>query len=199
MTDRRLLFARTTLEIISAKGLHALTHRAVDEAAGVPAGSVYYYAPTRSKLMQLALGAARQLMWDIAMVSFAPMTDVSNLDEDVVLDCTTDFVLKMATDGESFVKAYYAILVEAQFDAELFAEIMRQRTMFIEFTQPFVSVFEPNHTERVAELVVALMEGLIQQQALVAAETFPRSVIRGMIARIFGFPGGEVPVRERVD
>lgn len=190
--DRRTRFARATLEVVSTRGLHGLTHRSVDEAAGLPAGSVNYYAPTRSKLLLLALEAAHGLMWNIAMRSFGPMLAGEDASPDLVLDCTTDFVIAMCTEGEVFVKAHFAILVEAQFDDDLRELMLRNRSAFIDFTEPFVSRYEPNRPERTAELVVALMEGLIQQQSLVATEMFPRFIIKGTIARIFGFPGGEL-------
>ncbi|MFW0793799.1 hypothetical protein AAFP30_08310 [Gordonia sp. CPCC 205515] len=190
--DRRTRFARATLEVISTRGLHGLTHRSVDEAAGLPAGSVNYYAPTRSKLLALAMEAAHELMWNIAMRAFGPMLAGEDASPDLVLDCTTDFVIAVCAEGEVFVKAHFAILVEAQFDEDLRALMLRNRAAFIDFTEPFVSRYEPNRPERTAELVVALMEGLIQQQTLVATEMFPRFIIKGTIARIFGFPGGEL-------
>ncbi|MGV9713954.1 TetR/AcrR family transcriptional regulator [Gordonia sp. NPDC003424] len=190
--DRRTRFARATLEIISTRGLHAVTHRSVDEAAGLPAGSVNYYAPTRSKLLSLAIEAAHAVMWDVAMRSFAPMLAGDDATPELVLDCTTDFVMAMCTEGEGFVKAHFAILVEAQFDDDLREQVLRNRAVFIDFTEPFVSRYEPNRPERTAELIVALLEGLIQQQTLVATEMFPRFIIKGTIARIFGFPGGEL-------
>ncbi|MFE3457953.1 TetR/AcrR family transcriptional regulator [Nocardiopsis aegyptia] len=52
---RAELIARTALELIAARGLRGLTHRAVDEAAGLPAGSTSYHARTRARLIEAAL------------------------------------------------------------------------------------------------------------------------------------------------
>ena len=49
--ERRTKFGETAVEIIATQGLHALTHRTVDETAGYPPGSINYYAPTRSRLL----------------------------------------------------------------------------------------------------------------------------------------------------
>lgn len=191
--DRRTRFARATLQIITDRGLHAVTHRSVDAAAGLPAGSVNYYAPNRSKLLSLALDGAHEVMWGLAMRCFGPMMSGQDVDQNTVLDCTTDFVIAMSTEGQGFVMAHYAILVEAQFDDDLRQQILRQRAAFVDLTEPFVTRFEPNSPARIAELVVGLLEGLIQQQSLVSTEIFPRFIIKGIIARIFGFPGfGEI-------
>ncbi|NED66331.1 hypothetical protein G3I15_35930, partial [Streptomyces sp. SID10244] len=64
------------------------------------------------------------------------------------------------------------------------------RTAFVAFTEPFVRSKAPDSPARTAELIVALVEGLIQQQTLVATTNFHRSMVRAAIARIFGFTGG---------
>ncbi|MEU8653786.1 TetR family transcriptional regulator [Streptomyces sp. NPDC048737] len=49
--DRRDLIADVAIGIVAAAGLRGLTHRAVDAAAGLPAGSTSYYFRTRSALI----------------------------------------------------------------------------------------------------------------------------------------------------
>ena len=44
--DRRQLIARTALHVLATAGARGLTHRAVDTAAAVPAGSTSYYFRT---------------------------------------------------------------------------------------------------------------------------------------------------------
>src|SRR5690606_6609473 len=51
LSDRRDLIADTAIATVAAAGLRGLTHRAVDTAAGLPAGSTSYYFPTRSALI----------------------------------------------------------------------------------------------------------------------------------------------------
>ncbi|WP_304452681.1 TetR/AcrR family transcriptional regulator [Nocardiopsis sp. YSL2] len=52
---RAELIAATALELIAERGLRGLTHRAVDEAAGLPTGSTSYHARTRARLIEAAL------------------------------------------------------------------------------------------------------------------------------------------------
>ncbi|MFH9393978.1 TetR/AcrR family transcriptional regulator [Streptomyces sp. NPDC017556] len=51
LSDRRDLIADTAIATVAAAGLRGLTHRAVDTAAGLPAGSTSYYFRTRSALI----------------------------------------------------------------------------------------------------------------------------------------------------
>ncbi|MFE5806616.1 TetR/AcrR family transcriptional regulator [Streptomyces sp. NPDC056491] len=49
--DRRTLIADTAIGLVAAAGLRGLTHRAVDGAAHLPAGSTSYYFRTRTALI----------------------------------------------------------------------------------------------------------------------------------------------------
>ncbi|MCX5379939.1 TetR/AcrR family transcriptional regulator [Streptomyces sp. NBC_00091] len=49
--DRRTLIADTAIALVAAAGLRGLTHRAVDGAAALPAGSTSYYFRTRTALI----------------------------------------------------------------------------------------------------------------------------------------------------
>lgn len=51
LPDRRDLIADTAISTVASAGLRGLTHRAVDTAAGLPAGSTSYYFRTRSALI----------------------------------------------------------------------------------------------------------------------------------------------------
>ncbi|MEU5284777.1 TetR family transcriptional regulator [Streptomyces sp. CA-278952] len=51
LPDRRDLIADAAISTVAAAGLRGLTHRAVDAAAGLPAGSTSYYFRTRSALI----------------------------------------------------------------------------------------------------------------------------------------------------
>ncbi|MBO3742636.1 TetR/AcrR family transcriptional regulator [Actinoplanes flavus] len=50
-TDRRTQMLDTALTLIAERGLRGLTHRAVQDAAGLPHGSVTYYFKTRDQLV----------------------------------------------------------------------------------------------------------------------------------------------------
>ncbi|OXR44461.1 hypothetical protein B7C42_03250 [Nocardia cerradoensis] len=50
--DRRGLIVGTAIDLIAREGLRALTHRALDTAAGLPPGSTSYYFRTKRALIE---------------------------------------------------------------------------------------------------------------------------------------------------
>ncbi|WP_280303069.1 TetR family transcriptional regulator, partial [Nocardia neocaledoniensis] len=50
-TDRRALIVTVAIELIATRGIRALTHRALDTALALPAGSTSYYFRTRQALI----------------------------------------------------------------------------------------------------------------------------------------------------
>ncbi|MEU6486672.1 TetR family transcriptional regulator [Streptomyces sp. NPDC046887] len=55
MTARAELIADTALALLVERGMRGLTHRAVDEAAGLPQGSTSNHARTRQALLEAAV------------------------------------------------------------------------------------------------------------------------------------------------
>ncbi|MFI9559990.1 TetR/AcrR family transcriptional regulator [Nonomuraea endophytica] len=53
--NRSELIAETAIALLSERGMRGLTHRAVDEAAGLPPGSTSNLARTRAALLELTL------------------------------------------------------------------------------------------------------------------------------------------------
>ncbi|MDN3262297.1 TetR/AcrR family transcriptional regulator [Streptomyces sp. CSDS2] len=54
-TSRAVLVADAALALLAERGMRGLTHRAVDEAAGLPPGSTSNVARTRQALLELAV------------------------------------------------------------------------------------------------------------------------------------------------
>ncbi|MEW9532154.1 TetR/AcrR family transcriptional regulator [Microbispora sp. NPDC049125] len=61
ISQRAALVADAAIGILAGRGMRGLTHRAVDEAAGLPAGSTSNHARTRAALLELALVRLAQL------------------------------------------------------------------------------------------------------------------------------------------
>src|SRR5690349_98606 len=63
--DRRTQIADTVIQVLAEAGARGLTHRAVDAAAGLPAGSASYYFRSRDAL----LVAAAQRLADLDLAA----------------------------------------------------------------------------------------------------------------------------------
>ncbi len=60
-TGRRTALADAAIDVLGQRGLRALTHRAVDAAAGLPAGTCSYHYPSRRTLLEAALKRIAEL------------------------------------------------------------------------------------------------------------------------------------------
>ncbi|MBB2746442.1 UNVERIFIED_ORG: DNA-binding transcriptional regulator YbjK [Microbispora rosea subsp. rosea] len=59
-SQRAVVVADAAIAILAERGMRGLTHRAVDEAAGLPPGSTSNHARTRAALLELALARLTQ-------------------------------------------------------------------------------------------------------------------------------------------
>jgi DNA-binding transcriptional regulator YbjK len=106
--DRISAIGDAAIEVIAAEGMRGLTHRAVDRAAGLPAGSTSYYARTRSALLELAMDR----MVELDQTEIEP--DAKNLAD--VLAATVHAAI---TAGRARMLARYEFALEATRRPEL--------------------------------------------------------------------------------
>ncbi len=95
--------------------------------AGLPPCSVNYYAPTRGKLLDLALATVYEQLHAIALEAFAPLPTPGDHTPAEVVECGVDFVEISRTRGGKGVTARHVLLAEAQFFPELAEMIAEQR------------------------------------------------------------------------
>ncbi|MED5802786.1 hypothetical protein VX037_17290 [Gordonia sp. Z-3] len=182
--ERRTKFGETAVEIIATQCLHALTHRTVDETAGYPPGSINYYAPTRSRLLALALETVHAQLQVIALESFGPLLTPGPHTPDDVVECGTQFVELSRTQGRKTVTARHALLIEAQFHPDLAEMIEAHRQELVHLSVAVGAPFRPEHPEEAANLVVALMDGLVQQLVLGKLDTVTRPMVKMAMSHI---------------
>jgi len=77
VSERRKSLADAGLRLVAREGVRALTHRAVDAEAGVPAGSTSYYARSRNELTALVVARiSERLATTLETVAVPPVLDV---------------------------------------------------------------------------------------------------------------------------
>ena len=115
MADRRTLLLDAALELVGTQGMRGLTHRAVDTAAGLPAGSTSNYFRTREALV---LGIVeRFIARERAMVT-GPRDEVDPT-PDGVATALGRFVDRALGPDRAVTLARYAILVETAQNPDL--------------------------------------------------------------------------------
>ncbi|MFY2787969.1 TetR family transcriptional regulator [Rhodococcus sp. MALMAid1271] len=183
---RREEIATAAIEVLATKGFRGLTHRAVDAAAGLGPGSVNYHAPTRSRLLHLALGQLFIRDFEVAGATFGSLVDVKPLTVDVVVSRIADFIDAMTTGvAAKRVIARHIMLGEAQHDRGVRELFDTQRASFVTFAEWVVASLESQDPQSEAETLVIMIEGLIQRQVLIGSP-LPRSLVEQMLRSIVG-------------
>lgn len=112
MTDRRTVLLDAALEIVGRQGMRGLTHRAVDAAAAVPAGSTSNYFRTREALI---LGIVERFIARERAMATGPH-DAVDPSPDGVATAFGRFTHRALGPDRAVTLARYAILLEtAQF------------------------------------------------------------------------------------
>ncbi|MER7556032.1 TetR/AcrR family transcriptional regulator [Nocardioides sp. NPDC126508] len=108
MTDRRTALLDAALEIVGTQGMRGLTHRAVDAAAGVPAGSTSNLFRTREALI---LGIVERFIARERAMATGPYDAIDPSPEGVAT-AFGRFVQRALGPDRPVTLARYAILVE---------------------------------------------------------------------------------------
>lgn len=107
---RRDAIADAAVQIISRRGVRALTHRAVDAEAGLPAGSTSSHARTRAALLELVVGTLSDRT-DAQARATPDRLDGDRVDVDTVASVLTDLVDSLAARRDD-MRARYALILE---------------------------------------------------------------------------------------
>lgn len=169
--DRRPLIAERALRVLAKLGSRGLTHRAVDDEAGLPRGSTSYYFRTRDQLV--ASAAARLLEDDERDVAAA------------INGGGLPFLLARWSSPSRRVRlvARFELFLDATRNPRTRALLRRQRATFLEAAR---TAFERAGTSEAAlrgELLVATVDGLLLG-GLVGPQRASNE-LRGAVQRMF--------------
>ncbi|MBF6221363.1 TetR family transcriptional regulator [Nocardia abscessus] len=162
VTRRRRSIASAAIEVLADHGVRGLTHRAVDAAAGMSPGAVNYHAPTRGKLIALAVEELFSRDYELVVTHF---TDVSALDPTSIpqlVELMASLIEAMTTGpARRRALARHLLLGEAQFHPQLRDLFDQQRRAFVQFTQRLLETLEVPGPALTAETVTVVVDGLI--------------------------------------
>ncbi|MEU4829616.1 TetR/AcrR family transcriptional regulator [Streptosporangium sp. NPDC023615] len=189
MTSQRAdLVADTAITLLAERGMRGLTHRAVDEAAGLPPGSTSNLARTRSALLELALARLARL----EASAFAPLLSGAETDMvDVLVEMTAQALRTQLTVGRETLIARYELALEATRRPELRTIYDRAGARFRDPAVAILSAAGSSDPVRHARLLVAFSEG-VMFDAVVGAGTEPTlddlrlgigELLRGVLGR----------------
>lgn len=182
--QRRLQIADAALAVIGEHGSRGLTHRAVDEAAGLPAGSTSNHFRTREALLE---AAARRH----AEIDLPPTTDVDSIAEpNAVLNWEQVRALLLATvdrlldpAARSLLAARYELALESTRRPSLHDVMDDSRQRFAGLAEVLLSAggcADPgNHSRQ----LVAMLDGVMVDQLQETTETLTRAQMENLIDR----------------
>lgn len=109
-SERAAIVANASLEVLAARGMRGLTHRAVDEEAGLPYGSTSNLARTREALMELALSRLAEI--EEKRFGEFPVGDLGQGPQ-AFADFAAQSIHTLINEDRRFTQARYEMALEA--------------------------------------------------------------------------------------
>jgi len=178
-TTQRQRAVHAATELLGSAGVRALTHRKVDELAGLPAGSTSNYFRTRAALFQGVLDA----MVATESPEVEPLAHVRTADE--LVDGLVDLMDVLTGPLLTTTSARMALLVEAGHEPELRAGLARGRATMARLLRPAFQALGAPSPDFAVDAVAICFEGLflhaLAQHASVDARPHIDLVVRACL------------------
>lgn len=180
MATKREQILDAAIEVLGTRGPRALTHRAADEAAGVPSGSASNYFRTREALL---VGVAERLEerdrtdWTTLNRLLGPAT-IEHLVEGLAL-----FILHATGPDRTRTLARFALFGEAQTMPALHASLQRGHHRLREWAIEMAAQvgIDPGDTT----ILVDYLDGVVVHRLGGAGtETDPRAALRRLVGAL---------------
>ncbi|MEU6719381.1 TetR family transcriptional regulator C-terminal domain-containing protein [Nonomuraea sp. NPDC046802] len=152
---REARICAAALEVVAAHGLRGLTHRAVDECAGLPAGSTSYYFRTRIALLMA-------LVDHVAAADLGePPPTPARLSPDALSRLIAERLYELLTDGRTRLLARYELSLEAVRRPELRERLEASGAIFRNLLAELLRSAGSPDPERHARQLVAWCDGML--------------------------------------
>ncbi len=190
MSSRREELLDAAITVLGERGIHALTHRAVDTAAGLPTGSTSNHFRTRDELLDAVVerfAARERAIWEDIAVRLYP-TSPQELAQALTL------AAQAATGALRAVSlARYAILVEAGIHPSLRAQLSATGARVNAWFMNWLRIAGSTDPERDAPIIMNHWTGLILHQLANPDPAFnPSEQITAIVTTVVR-PSAEVP------
>jgi len=181
---RREQIADAALAVLGESGSRGLTHRAVDEAAGLPAGSSSNHFRTREALLEAA--AHRHVELDLP-----PTSDIEDVTEtEATLSWEQLRALLLANldrildpDGRDLLIARYELALESTRRPSLHEVMDDSRQRFVALAEMVLRASGCQDPESHARQLIALMDGITVDQLQHTTPSLDRPGIESLLDR----------------
>ncbi|PNV35649.1 TetR family transcriptional regulator [Streptomyces sp. DH-12] len=186
------LVADTALALLAERGMRGLTHRAVDETAGLPQGSTSNVARTRQALLELAV--RRLADREERVLALHELPDPRG-GADALLDALALTVHRALTHHHELTLARYELALEATRRPELRAHFDAAGARFRDHLTALVTAMGSTSPARHALSLVSWADGLLfscvagSYHAQVPSVTDIRTDLRELLDGMLGTAG----------
>ena len=191
MVTRREQLLDAAITVLGERGIHALSHRAVDAQAGLPAGSTSNHFRTRDALLNAVVerfAARERAAWEDLARRMYPTT-AQELAQVLVL------AAKEATGRlRTLTLARYAILVEAGVHPSLRAQLSSTGAGVDAWFMQWLRVAGSTDPERDAPIIMNHYTGLVLHDLAIPDPAFdPTDQITALVTTVIRPRSVEVP------
>lgn len=161
MTSRRDELLDAAICVLGESGIHALTHRAVDAAAGLPAGSTSNHFRTRDALLNAVVerfAARERANWEDIAARVCPTTPQE------LARALAMFAQDATGPQRTLTLARYAILVEAGIHPSVRAQLTVTGTRVTAWFMNWLRIAGSTDPERDGPMVMNHWTGLVLHQ-----------------------------------
>ena len=191
MASRRDDLLDAAIFVLGERGIHALTHRAVDAAAGLPAGSASNHFRTRDSLLNAVVerfAARERANWEDIAVKVCPTTPQE------LAQTLTVFAQDSTGPQRTLTLARYAILVEASSHPSLRAQLTVIGARVNAWFMNWLRIAGSTDPERDAPIVMNHWTGLVLHQLANPDPAFdPSAQIAALVTAMVRRARAEVP------
>lgn len=191
MANRRDDLLDAAIRVLGEHGIHALTHRAVDAAAGLPAGSASNHFRTRDALLNAVVerfAARERTNWEDIAARVFPTTPAE------LAQALTAFVRDGTGPNRTLTLARYVILVEAAIRPALREQLAATGARVNTWFRNWLRIAGSADPEHDAPIVMNHLTGLVLHQLAYPDPDFdPSAQITALVTAVLHQPHAEVP------
>ncbi|WP_146069580.1 TetR/AcrR family transcriptional regulator [Arthrobacter sp. B0490] len=155
--ERRELLCTAAVSLLAAGGPRALTHRAVDRAAGVPLGSTSNLFRTRQSLVSAVVDSLVQADHH----RLGRLEGESPRTAEGLATALAHFVSAAGTTGQEYARARQALLVHASDAPSSAAALAEGRSRLIAWGTDALRSIGATRPEEKSALIVGMVDGMI--------------------------------------
>lgn len=161
LSERAIAIADAAIAVLAESGSRALTHRAVDERAGLPAGATSNIARTRAALLELTLTRVAELDFEAYAAVDALRPAGSAGATDVLAEVLATAFHKVLTVHRARTVARYELVLESTRRPDLRAHFDRAGRVLRDHARDVIVALGSDEPDRHTRQVLALLEGFV--------------------------------------